>query len=69
MASFENFLWWIFIIFTLICGGFCIEAHYRYKNKNGIDNEYKFSIGHPYREYKIISFLQLSISKFEKLEK
>ena len=38
MASFENFLWWIFIIFTLICGGFCIEAHYRYKNKNGIED-------------------------------
>lgn len=48
MASFENFLWWIFIIFTLICGGFCIEAHYRYKNKNGIDNEHKFSNKYKY---------------------
>ena len=48
MASFETFLWWIFIIFTLICGGFCIEAHYRYKNKNGIDNEYKFSNKYKY---------------------
>lgn len=48
MASFENFLWWIFIVFTLICSGLCIEAHYRYKNKNGIDNEHKFSNKYKY---------------------
>lgn len=48
MANFENFLWWIFIIFTLTCGGFCIETHYRYKNKDGIDNEHKFSNKYKY---------------------
>ena len=66
MASFENFLWWIFIIFTLICGGFCIEAHYRYKNKNGIDNEYKFSNKYKYFgqvDYRMKLATQLVVNK------
>lgn len=42
MIIFKSLLWWSFVSFTLICISFCLEAHHRYKNKNGIDNNKEF---------------------------
>ena len=38
MNDLKTFLWWVFVIFTLICIFLCIEAHFRYRNKKGIDD-------------------------------
>lgn len=37
MRSLAIFLWWIFVIFTLVAIACCIEAYIRYHRKRGID--------------------------------
>lgn len=37
-----SILWTTFIFFTLLCLVLCIQAHYRYKKKTGIDNDDAF---------------------------
>lgn len=39
MNNFEIILLSTFIMFSVICIALCIQAHYRYKKKVGIDNE------------------------------
>lgn len=52
MIDLKIFLGWVFVLFTLVCVFFCIEAHFRYRNKTGIDkdrgflNNYKY-LGQP----------------------
>lgn len=48
MTDLKIFLWWIFVIFTLICILFCITAHFRYRNKKGIDQDHDFSSKYKY---------------------
>lgn len=43
MNDLKIFLWSVFLIFTLICVAFCIEAHLRYHNRRGIDEDKDFS--------------------------
>lgn len=42
MNNFEIILLSTFIVFSVICIALCIQAHYRYKKKAGIDNESSF---------------------------
>lgn len=48
MTNLIAFLFFIFIIFTLICIFFCIEAHFRYQNHAGIANENSFTQHYKY---------------------
>lgn len=48
MSDLITFLLWIFIIFTLGCCLLCIEAHLRYRNKKGIDQDTGFSNKYAY---------------------
>lgn len=42
MNDLVTFFWNIFWVFTLICVALCIEAHFRYQNKRGIDDDSRF---------------------------
>ena len=48
MTDLKIFLWWTFVVFNLICILFCIEAHLRYRNKKGIDQDHGFSSKYNY---------------------
>lgn len=42
MNDLATFFWNIFLVFTVICVALCIEAHFRYQNKRGIDDDSRF---------------------------
>ncbi len=48
MINFAHFLLVVFIIFTCLCLFFCVEAHFRYQNKPGIDDERNFGRNYRY---------------------
>lgn len=48
MNDLKIFLLWVFVIFTIICVGFCIEAYFRYRPKTGIDSEQEFGSRYEY---------------------
>ena len=48
MTDLKIFLWWVFVIFTIICILFCIEARLRYRNKKGIDQDHSFASKYKY---------------------
>lgn len=48
MTDLRLFLFSVFLFFTLICLLFCIEAHFRYRNKVGIDQDKGFSKQYEY---------------------
>ena len=74
MNDLKTFLWWVFVIFTLICIFLCIEAHFRYRNKKGIDEEQGFSskytyLGQPiYNQQGIIQGYELLLREFNQQE-
>lgn len=48
MSNLKTFLWWIFIIFTVMCCLLCVEARIRYRNKRGIDKDREFANKYAY---------------------
>lgn len=48
MADLAHFLFLVWLIFTVICILICLEAHYRYQNKRGIDQEREFTNQYAY---------------------
>lgn len=74
MNDLKTFLWWVFVIFTLICIFLCIEARFRYRNKKGIDEEQGFSskykyLGQPiYNQQDVIQGYELLLREFNQQE-
>lgn len=48
MTELAIFLWHVFLIFTVICLAFCLEAFLRYRHKRGIDDESGFNSRYDY---------------------
>lgn len=48
MNDLKTFLFWTFVIFTVVCIFFCIEATIRYQSKVGIDDEHGFGSKYEY---------------------
>lgn len=48
MTDLAIFLWRVFLVFTLICLAFCVEASLRYRHKRGIDDEHNFHSRYEY---------------------
>lgn len=48
MTELKLFLWWTFVLFSLVCLAFCIEAYIRYRPKRGIDDERGFASKYEY---------------------
>ncbi|MBB1079516.1 EAL domain-containing protein [Limosilactobacillus sp. STM2_1] len=75
MADLRFLLWWVFVIFTIICLIFCIEATIRYRYKRGIDKEDEFAqrykyFGQPiYDHYQKIQGYELLLREFDSVQK
>lgn len=43
MNDLALFLWRVFLVFTVICLLLCVQAHFRYQNRRGIDDDRDFN--------------------------
>lgn len=75
MIRLSLFLLSVFLFFTLICLLFCIEAHFRYQNKVGIDQDKGFAsryeyFGQPiYDHQKVVIGYELLLREFDSAKK
>lgn len=75
MTDLRNFLWGVFLIFTVICLAVCVEAHFRYKNKRGIDSEkgfsgkYEYFVQAVYNHEQVVSGYELLLREFDQQSK
>ena len=53
MVKLISILTIVFIIFTIICILFCIEAYFRYRQKTGIDEDKNYTNNYKYFVQKI----------------
>lgn len=66
MSELSIFLWNVFLIFTVVCLLLCIEAHFRYQNRRGIDEEAGFT-NHQYGYFGQPIYNHHSLSGYELL--
>lgn len=75
MADLKQLLFWCFAVFTLVCLALMVEAHFRYRNRTGIDKDQDFQGRYRYfvqsiydEQHKIIGY-ELLLRSYNAQEK